>query len=429
MAKKNLNSPPMLADTNQFSLFSEKVPVDKNLDFSTVVSDGQEAFKILFKETYKEDPKDILDVLFFLQYKIYNNPLSDPKFTIEEYAQFYQRNVKKYRGLTEGKKTKNYENDLERIFYKLMANNIVTLTPYKSPSNEEKEIMKPFTIITQFIRYKHENKAALDDKRKKMYEASVNPVLVRNLSTFFFYTTLNDYKKITKEYYRNPGYRNLYLRLSNLLNNLRFNPYKTQQPSFNELATILGYYSDDKENHAPNKEMHRMIDESVKKILQFDSLKGLDFSWQRNANGYTYVPNFSINNITIENNSLGVRAEDAAETYKRLDNLFLYQIKQYIPFNSHGFFEIEDFHNVLNSKPGLEKFVRDAFHQVYLDVLKKAAEYKKFDEWMGHFCYTEGKYRYGSLIITKALVDGKKIIHDERFKKTDSYFKPLYSNQ
>lgn len=383
--------------TDHLTLFKEKIAVDKNFSFTTIQEKGKRRFRFDLEETYDEPISDILDAILFLNKKFYDNPLSDSEFDMEDYARFTGRKLKKVHGLT-GPKSQHYDNDLERLFYKFVNRNMVINDCFYSPNGEIKEVYEPFPILQKY--YKISKKELLSkgfDKRKKRYAAKLNPIIIENLSTFLFYTTLSDYQKIVNEYYRNRRNRLLYSRLSNLLNNLK--GQQSDKTSFEELKFIMNYKSKD------HREVKRLLTDAIDTMLKLESLQGLNFKWQPNRRGHVYIPHFWIDE-SVKSNLLN---ESRVDKFKRLDLLIMSKLSQSVTVENDriSYEELREY---------LDRYVFDILHYCFPKVLKKESKSEDYSLFLDHLCYKDD---YGNLYASHCL---KYVTVNEQPLVGDSFY-------
>jgi hypothetical protein len=312
----------MSETTKQLVIFSDKLALDKNFAFEALMYEGKQSFKIDIAKTFEEKPEHITDIFNFLKKRYYDSPLIDQPFTIKEFAAFLNVSYKQFlkMNVTPEDDHNRWTNFIERLLYKMLERNIVRRSTYKIPSSPKKhvEVNEKFSLLDRYFKVNTQFPDKVKDKRQNEYVAELASPIKDNLSTFLFYTTIQDYRIVVNEFYRNPNYRFLFLRLSNLLNNLRAGIQDTV--GFDELAHILGY-TQSNPFHLKDK-----IDQSIKKILALESLRGLGFRWNSNAKGYAYIPNF-YTTPSLQENGL---TESRHDKFKRLDMLVLSRLKPYL---------------------------------------------------------------------------------------------------
>ena len=393
--------------TDQLTIFEEKIAVDKNFSFTTIQVKGKRRFRFDLEETYDEPISDILDAILFLNKKFYDNPLSYSEFNMEDYAHFTGKKLKKVHGLT-GPKSEHYDNDLERLFYKFVNRNVVINDCFYSPNGDIKEVYEPFPILQKYSKIsKKELVSKGFDKRRKRYAAKLNPIIIENLSTFLFYTTLSDYQKIVNVYYRNKRNRLLYSRLSNLLNNLKGN--QTDKTSFDELTFIMNYKSKDP------KENKRLLTDAIDTMLKLESLRGLNFKWERNGRGHYYIPYFWIDE-SVKSNLLN---ESRVDKFKRLDLLIMSRLSQSVTVedNKISYEELRDY---------LNKYVYDILSYCFPKVLKKDVGNEDCNLFLDKLCYQDDYNNYYASHCLKYVTVNDHSLESDSFYQNNKRLSFLY---
>lgn len=389
----------------QVSLFDDKIPVDKNFSFSTLVLAGQTTFKIDLEKTFEEKPEHIMDVFNFLNKRYYDSPLFNQPFTQMDYCAFLGKSIDKFRheNVVKADKHERWNNYIERLLYKMLERNIIRKGTYEVPSNTVKkkiEIHEKISLLNNYVKVSHED---LRDKRTVEYIADLSDPIKDNVSTFLFYTTMSDYRTIVNNYYRNPNFRFLYLRLANVLNNLKAGIQDTV--SFDELVFILGYEAKE------NRHLHQQVELNVRKMLKLDSLKGLQFEMRSNANGYKYVPHFELGYAHGEN----LLTEKRQDKYKRLDLLVLNKLRKNLPaFSKDGKISFLDARFSLQKTMDLAQ----VFEDCYRSVMKKSPSMEQLRLFVEHYVYVDDyKNAYASNIVKHLVVNGQPLSKDSHYNK------------
>jgi hypothetical protein len=366
-------------NNDQLALFTEKIALDKNFSFDAVFYEGKYTFKIDLQTTFEEKPEDVLDLLNFLKKRYYDSPLVDTPFTIKDFSSFLGISINQFRKINTIKNKDphgNWSNFIERLLYKMLSRNIVRKTNYNVPSHRNKSIEahEKLSLLHSYYKLNDKSPELVKDKRQLEYIAVLTPEIKDNISTFLYYATLHDYRLIVTNYYRNPNFRFLYMRLSNVLNNLKASINDPVQ--FDELATILGY------TQTEPKHLREKIEQSIKKILTLESLKGLGFKWNPNNNGFMYVPCFYLT-PQVDANILN---ESRHDKYKRLDILLLNRLKPII-FNSaeNGRLPYLGVKLALSTSP---EFL-PIFEDCYRAVMKKSYKPEQSQSFLADFIYKD----------------------------------------
>lgn len=385
----------------QISLFAEKIPVDKNFSFSTQVATGQLAYKIDLEKSYEERPEQIIDLFNFLSKRYYDSPLVNQPFTHRDYCHFLGKSLRAFQAenVIPNDQRKHYDNQLERLLYKLVNRNLVRESTYFVPSKKKR--IEKYEAVNLLSSYEKVSQDQLRDKRTVEYVANLNDFVKDNISSFLFYTTTTDYRILLQTYYRNPNYRFLYMRLSNLLNNLKGGI--TDTISFDELSFLLGYQMKEP------KHTRQKIEASLKKMLALESLTGLSFHWGSNGNGYSYLPVFQLRH-NHQDNQL---TESRHDKYKRLDLLVLTRMRKILPETRGGKFSYMDVRLRLKESPELY----DILVESYLAVMKKEPSGEQLGSFYDHYLYTDDhKNGYASNLVRHIIVNGEPLSHDSIYQ-------------
>ncbi|MEQ6169137.1 hypothetical protein AAOE16_18200 [Ekhidna sp. MALMAid0563] len=360
----------------QLALFPDRIAIDKN--FSPNLSKDQEGeiqWAMDFQASFDIPREPINDILIFLLKKSYDNPLnSEITFTIKEIAKFHEKTTQVFNKLTlvEGPdkdKVSNdtYINNLEIILYRLATRNLQLSRSYiipKGNKNELKKDIRTFQILNRFER------TMLDGKTKK-YTVSLDPRIVKNLSSFFFYTSHEDYKKVSSKGRKASSWKIYLMMLNNLFNNLQYNP-QTLQPSFDELKKLLNLSPD-----SPAREHKRKITDATESLLTLPSLTGLKFKWIKSGKQrFAYTPCFYLDKERMNANPM---IEDEKSKFRRVDLYLISELKEWnVPISREGLKE----HGALFYK---------AFQGAYNDILRREAPSEEIREFFDTGSY-KGKY-------------------------------------
>lgn len=391
----------------QISLFEDKIPVDKNLSFGTMILSGRPEFKVDIEQTFEEKPEDILDVLHFLNKRFYESPLFNQPFTQKEYYQFLGKNIKGCRNENalgeEADKYKRWGNYMERLLYKMLERNIIRRSNYEVPSAKRKiEINEKISLLNNYAKVEQESRR---DKRTIEYIADLSDVIKDNMSTFLFYTSLNDYKQLVNNYYRNPNYRFLYFRLENLLNNMRAGI--NDMVTFGELAHILGYKQTNFNKIKPQ------IQASVMKLLNLPSLKGLHFRWGKNRNNIQAIPLFELKFDQDQN----MLIESRHDKFKRVDMIVLNKLRKILPRASEGKYSYPDIRLTL-IESSLQEELMEVFDNAYNAVMRKKPTMESFRLFQEHFVYKDDYSGvYASNLVRHVLVNGQPLGNDSNYNR------------
>ncbi|MEM6737612.1 MAG: hypothetical protein AAF620_16235 [Bacteroidota bacterium] len=311
---------------DQLVLFPDRIAVDKNFSPNLTKDHNNKLnWAMDFEASFGLPREPINDVLLFLLKKCYDNPIAkELTFTIKEVAKFNEKTPQVYNKLTFTKSPDinetdgtTYINNLEVILYRLTYLNLRLTKSYILPKKDKAEMrknLKTIQILQSFT------KTMIDGKTKK-YAIQLNPYIVKNLSLFLFYTSHEDYKKVSKKGRQARSWKLYYMNLNSLFNNLLFNA-NTIQPSFDEIKRILSLNP-----NAEAKEHKRTISNVTKYLLGLPSLQGLKMEWVKTGRQrYPYTPKFSIQKELVKGNPL---LEDEKSKFRRVDLYLICELKDW----------------------------------------------------------------------------------------------------
>lgn len=364
----------------QLALFPDRIAVDKNFSPNLSKSQAGEIQWVMdFQASFDISREHINDVLIFLLKKCYDNPInSEITFTIKEISRFHEKTPQIFNKLTlsdapDKDKISNdtYINNLEIILYRLATRNLQLSRSYvlpKAGKNETKKDIRTFQILNRFER------TMLDGKTKK-YTVSLDPRIVKNLSSFFFYTSHEDYKQVSSKGRKASSWKIYLMMLNNVFNNLLYNP-DTLQPTFDELKKLLNLRPE-----SPAREHKRNITEATEKLLELPSLTGLKFKWVKSGKQrFAYTPFFFLDKDRLQANPM---IEDEESKFRRVDLYLISELKEWsVPISREGL------------KENSALFYK-AFQSAYKDILRREAS---SDEIKGFFDSGSYKGKFDSFL-------------------------------
>lgn len=315
----------------QLSIFpaADRIAIDKNfspdLKRSKDIhkSDGPQ-WKMDFEKSFDIPREQINDIIIFLLKKCYDNPLDTCiKFTINEISAFHEKTPQNYFRLTVTDKpdfnpttNEEYVNNLEVILHRLTTRNLILGTEYIIRESQHEEKYSGITSLQIITRFEKK----MIDGKTKAYSVTLHPGIIRNMASFFFYTSLEDYKKVSQKAKRAGSWKLLYLRLSNIFNNLNNN--RADHSSFEELTSLLNLNPN---TAAPQKK--NALTKAITELLQLPSLKGLHFKWAKSgAQKFAYTPQFTLNQEEAKSNHL-LETEEAK--FKRVDIFLINLLREW----------------------------------------------------------------------------------------------------